>query len=219
MAYFIEGLVRIDAGQSTVRSIGQFERLDEAIAAAEEVIRDFLETRRQAGMSARELFAIYRDFGEIPFVFQDSDRTMNVSSFNHFKRAMVLCQALCERTETAEESAADEPFPLLISDDQFDMLRQRREFADTKRDNVNFWDTTAARPTGPQTDELPESAIEQKYPAIAETLVRLWSSEACSIYLQRLINEDRTAKVRFPPDVANDLILLHGLNSMRLSRR
>jgi hypothetical protein len=219
MAYFVEGLVRTDANQSTVRSIGQFERLDEAIAAAEEVIRGFLETRRQAGMSARELFALYRDFGEIPFVFQDSGRTLNVPSFNHFKRALALCQALCEGTGTAEANTAHEAFPPLISDDQFDLLRQHHQLADSKRDNVDFWDTTAARPTGPQTDGLPESTIEQKYPTIAETLVRLWSSDACSIYLQRLINEDRTAKVQFPLDVANDLNLLHGLNSMRLSRR
>jgi hypothetical protein len=47
----------------------------------------------------------------------------------------------------------------------------------------------------------------------------LWGSEACALYIQRLIISDRTTRDGFPPDVVGDLLLLHGLNNSRLGKK
>jgi hypothetical protein len=70
-----------------------------------------------------------------------------------------------------------------------------------------------------QTDGRPESTIEQGHEHIAKSLISLWPSEACAVYLQRLLQSDRTAKEKLPRDVTDDLLMLHAINSSHVNSR
>ncbi len=95
MPYFVEGLTNVHGGESNVRRIGVYETLDEAIRAAEQIVEDFLLTNHQPGMSIEALFTRYQKSGEVPFIFSDDERTINVTGFNHFRYALVRCDAIC----------------------------------------------------------------------------------------------------------------------------
>jgi hypothetical protein len=94
MTYFVEGLTTVREGESTVRTVGQFETLENAVRAAELVIDEFLSRTFVIGMTAAVLFAHYQKNGEVPYIFSDDDRTMNVRGFNHLTYASQRCVAL-----------------------------------------------------------------------------------------------------------------------------
>jgi hypothetical protein len=94
MTYFVEGLTTIREGESTVRTVGQFETLEIAVRAAQLVIDEFLSRKFVIGMTAAVLFAQYQKYGEVPYIFSDDDRTMNVRGFNHLTYAQERCAAL-----------------------------------------------------------------------------------------------------------------------------
>jgi hypothetical protein len=96
MTYFVEGLTNVHSGESDVRHIGDFESLEEAIRASQDTIDRFLAANLRNGMTVADLFAQYQKFGEVPLIFSDGAKTMNVSGFNHFKYAMIRCAAICE---------------------------------------------------------------------------------------------------------------------------
>ena len=100
MTYFVEGLTNFHGGASNVRRIGEYETLEDAVRASKQVIDEFLNAKLQDGMTVADLFCQYQKFGEVPFIFCDDARTINVSGFNHFKYAMIRCSALCNRTES-----------------------------------------------------------------------------------------------------------------------
>jgi hypothetical protein len=95
MTYFVEGLTHVPAGESKVRRIGEFETLEDAIGAAQKLIDDFLRKKLVSGMTVAELYEQYQECGEVPFIFSDDARTMNVSGFNHFNYAATRCGELC----------------------------------------------------------------------------------------------------------------------------
>ena len=95
MTYFVEGLVKLQTGQAEVRRIGEYATLDAAIVASKQVIDDFLLGILESKMSAADLFSKYSDFGEVPIIFDDGDKTLNVSGFNHYSYAMNRCGTMC----------------------------------------------------------------------------------------------------------------------------
>ncbi len=99
MTYYVEGLTNFHGGESNVRRIGEFETLEDAIRASERVIDEFLAAARENGMTIADLFFQYEKSGEVPFIFSDDARTINVRGFNHFKYAMNRCGELCARAE------------------------------------------------------------------------------------------------------------------------
>ena len=99
MRYFVEGLRQVHGGEGIVRSLGEYETLEGAIKAAESIIDEFLSRRFVGGMTISDLFSEYQKSGEVPFIFSDDDKTMNVNAFNHFKYAMLRCAALCGAEE------------------------------------------------------------------------------------------------------------------------
>ena len=94
MTYFVEGLTTIREGESTVRTVGQFETLENAVRAAQQVIDEFLSRKFVIGMTAAVLFANYHKYGEVPYIFSDDDRTMKVRGFNHLNYATDRCAVL-----------------------------------------------------------------------------------------------------------------------------
>jgi hypothetical protein len=109
MTFFVEGLIKLHTGQTEVRRIGEYEKLEDAIGASKLVIDEFLLKILKPEMSAADLFSRYSDFGEVPIIFDDSEKTLNVSGFNHYSYAMNRCGSMCApqvKTPPAWESRA-----------------------------------------------------------------------------------------------------------------
>jgi hypothetical protein len=83
-----------DAG-STVRQVGEYERVEDAIAGAKQVVNDVLGRLHVAGMTSAQLQAQYREAAEAPYIIRDDEETMNASSFNHFQYAKTRSDELC----------------------------------------------------------------------------------------------------------------------------
>lgn len=107
--------------------------------------------------------------------------------------------------------------PTIISDEEFArMLTERNKAARALRTDHDRWDNSAIIPSYRPGDGLPESSIEQNFPRIAEKLILVWPSEACAAYLTSLIVNKREARQGFPPEVIEDLLMLHSMNDMIL---
>ncbi|MBC7785291.1 MAG: hypothetical protein H7144_15770 [Burkholderiales bacterium] len=97
MTYFVEGLIKLHAGQTEVRRIGEYQTLEDAIGASKHVIDQFLVGILDPEMTAADLFSKYSDLGEVPIIFDDGERTLNVTGFNHYSYAMNRCGVMCAR--------------------------------------------------------------------------------------------------------------------------
>lgn len=101
MTYFVEGLIKLDTGEREVRRIGEYETLENAIGASQQVIDEFLLSILEPDMTAADLFTKYSARGEVPIIFRDGDRTLNVAGFNHYSYAMTRCGIICARKTNA----------------------------------------------------------------------------------------------------------------------
>ncbi|MBI1965374.1 MAG: hypothetical protein HYV99_03985 [Betaproteobacteria bacterium] len=97
MTFFVE-VVRKE--QSDVLHIGEYDRLDEAIACSKRAIDSFLLREYQAGMTSEKLFSRYTDKGEFPCIFRDGDATLNVPGFNHLQYSMARCHEICGKQDS-----------------------------------------------------------------------------------------------------------------------
>lgn len=95
MGFCVEGLKRTGS-DGTVRHVGDYEKLEDAISAAKRVVDRFLLNEYSKGIESKVLFSVYQNIAEFPFIFRDDDKTINVGEFNHFKYAMEQCAELCE---------------------------------------------------------------------------------------------------------------------------
>lgn len=107
--------------------------------------------------------------------------------------------------------------PKLFSDDEFNeqkLVRERRELADRRVQERRAQPVPALK----NTDGLPQSTIEQKFPHIAKKLTSLWRSEACAVYISGLTVADRPGRQGFPLDVMEDLMMLYEINDMLIKK-
>ena len=95
MDYFVGRLTKDLNGSRAVRHIGSFQTLEAAIKAAQILVDDFLLLKHQPGMTATDLFSIYKNSDVVPVIFGDADFTISVGSFNHFQYAMLRCSEIC----------------------------------------------------------------------------------------------------------------------------
>lgn len=108
-------------------------------------------------------------------------------------------------------------FPAILSDEEFEALRERRE--QTVRAEFNSTDVADLQPIATPNDGRPESTIEQRFPHIAKMLVAMWPSEAFALYMKRLVvAADRETRVGFPRDVIEDMLMLDEINDMLLRK-
>lgn len=106
--------------------------------------------------------------------------------------------------------------PQIISDEEFERRLEEREKAlRALRTDQDRWDNSGIlnRPPRPS-DGRPECTIEQQFPQIAKKLTMVWPSEACATYLSSLLVSDRESRRGFPPEVVEDLLMLHAMNEM-----
>jgi hypothetical protein len=101
MTFYVEGLRRTGPAGS-IHHIGDYEKLEDAIAAAKRVVDSFLLHQYTNGMSFHVLFSVYQNVGEFPYIFRDDDRTVNVHEFNHLHYAMDECVEFCEHKTSPE---------------------------------------------------------------------------------------------------------------------
>jgi hypothetical protein len=99
MAYFVEGVSHHLPADSQVRRIGEFTMIADAIAAAQQVVEEFLISEVKPGMDGQSLFSLYRTQGEHPFIFRDDDKTFNVPGFNHASYAMARAKVICDHKQ------------------------------------------------------------------------------------------------------------------------
>jgi len=106
-------------------------------------------------------------------------------------------------------------FPDILPDDEFERrLQERRKAGRALSTGQAGWDRSGRVPhPHPPSDGLAESTIEQHFPQIAKKLILVWPSEACAAYLNNLIVTKRPRQ-GFPPEVLNDLLMLHSMNDM-----
>ena len=105
----------------------------------------------------------------------------------------------------------------MLSDEEFArMLRERDQAARAIRLGHDGWDNPVLAPTRRPSDGRPESTIEQQFPQIARKLAMVWPSEACAEYITSLIVSKREARQGFPPEVIDDLLMLHSMNDLIL---
>jgi hypothetical protein len=102
--------------------------------------------------------------------------------------------------------------PEIISDEEFERRLKDRDKA--LRSGYDRWDNSGRLSQFRPSDGLPESTIEQSFPRIAEKLIVVWPSEACAVYLTSLIVNKRETRQGFPPEVVEDLLMLHAINDM-----
>ena len=95
MAFIVEGVSRQDEPDAAVRRIGEYETREEAISAAKGTVDDFLRREHRPGMLSSELFSLYQERGEHPFIFRDDDKTVNVRAFDHSQYALLRCSEIC----------------------------------------------------------------------------------------------------------------------------
>ena len=107
MTYFVEGLVKRHSGEQEVRRIGEYETLEDAVRASEQVIDGYLQRMSGSEMAAADLFSKFEDSGEVPFIFRDGDGTLNVMGFNYYRYAMIRCGSICGRKAGASTDWQD----------------------------------------------------------------------------------------------------------------
>ena len=107
MTYFVEVLKNVHGGEGDVRHIGDYKTLEEAVKESEFMIDKFLISNFRFGMTVAELFAVYQKNGDVPFIFSDGDKTINVGGFNHFKYAMMRCNEICGPANSAPDKKAE----------------------------------------------------------------------------------------------------------------
>ena len=95
MTFYVEGLRGHTEPESKVRRIGEYETIEEAIAAAKRLVDVCLRRDYQAGMEPGMLLARYKEQGEHPYIFRDDAATFNVPGFNHLNYAMTRSTEIC----------------------------------------------------------------------------------------------------------------------------
>jgi hypothetical protein len=95
MTFFVEGLSDHHEPETTVRRIGEYDSLDDAVSSSKRIIDVFLRGHFRPGMDAKALLTRYRDKGEHPYIFRDDDKTFNVAGFNHLHYASTRSADIC----------------------------------------------------------------------------------------------------------------------------
>lgn len=77
---------------------GTFATYDEAVAACQRIVDDFLALQHGPGMTADGLYSLYTTFGEDPFIRSDDAEPSDRSNiFSAWEYARLRCALLCVR--------------------------------------------------------------------------------------------------------------------------
>ena len=107
-------------------------------------------------------------------------------------------------------------FPSLLSDEEIEALQLSHNRSE--RAEQDKWDNKGIVEKPVVTDGLPESTLEQRFMRIAKKLVSTWPSEACALYINKLVISERESREGFPQEVIDDLMMLYEINDMLLQK-
>jgi hypothetical protein len=71
---------------------GEFLTFEAAVAAAQQIVDEYLASAYESGMTARELFESYMAFGEDPFILSPDIKGVPFSAWDYARRR---CTELC----------------------------------------------------------------------------------------------------------------------------
>ena len=94
MPYVVQCVTKKTLGGFDVEPIGEYPELTDAINAAMRVIDTFLSSQYTKGISAEKLFEIYKQIGQVPYIFGGAGTTTQISGFNHFEYSMRRCKEI-----------------------------------------------------------------------------------------------------------------------------
>jgi hypothetical protein len=95
MRFTLSVLCRGAEAPTTVRTVGVFDCIEDAIVEAKQVVDATLGRIYVAGMTPAELVDRYREAGETPLMSREDEQTVNASSFNHFQYARARSEEIC----------------------------------------------------------------------------------------------------------------------------
>jgi hypothetical protein len=102
--------------------------------------------------------------------------------------------------------------PKLLTDAEFDALLDARKERERHVRKWDRWDVSGSTVLNTASDGKAESMIEQRFPHVAGRLTVFWRSHSCGEYIRSILLMDREGRQGFPPEVVDDLLMLHQLN-------
>jgi hypothetical protein len=98
MTFIVQGISRTHDAPREVEHLGRFEKLEDAVAAAESWVDALLMRDFQPGIGSVELWECFKKAQELPYIFRDDADTFNVYVFDPVKYAKKRCEELCTGT-------------------------------------------------------------------------------------------------------------------------
>ena len=98
MTYFVEGISKAQDADREVMHLGRFEKLEDAVAAAEAWVDALLMRDYMPGMKPEQLWECFKKAEELPYIFRDDADTFNVYVFDPVKYAKRRCDEMCTGT-------------------------------------------------------------------------------------------------------------------------
>ncbi len=95
MNFYVEAYTKTANAEKALRHIGDYETLNEAIAAARRTIDGALLREYVTGMKGADLFAKFQSYGELPCIFRTDDKTLSNLGFNALAYAKERGAELC----------------------------------------------------------------------------------------------------------------------------
>ncbi len=95
MEFYVEAYSKADSAEKALRHVGDYETLDEAIAASKRTIDESLLREFKPGMSGDELYGKFQAYGELPCIFRSEDQTLSGLGFNALNYSKARCAELC----------------------------------------------------------------------------------------------------------------------------
>ena len=99
MTFFVDAITKLPNKRLKARRIGEYLTREEAVAAAKQMIDDFLyrEYRQSAGhgVTAERLLARYEGIAEVPYIWRKRQVSTNMPGFDHKEYAARRCADIC----------------------------------------------------------------------------------------------------------------------------
>jgi len=99
MSFYLDAVSKLPNRKLKARRVGEYLTREEAVAAAKQLIDDFLyhEYRKGAGhgINAQKLLELYEKTAEAPYIWRKRQVSTNMPGFDHKEYATRRCAEIC----------------------------------------------------------------------------------------------------------------------------
>lgn len=95
MSFLVEVYSKFNGASRTLRRVGEYASIDDAIAIARQTVDESLLRNFAPEMTAETLYAQYNLFGEVPCIFRTGDYTLSGLGFNAQQYARERSTEIC----------------------------------------------------------------------------------------------------------------------------